>query len=170
VCTLALGLGCVTTMTAVVESILLRPVALPDAGQLVQVYTQDGASGMAASAHALSYSTIDALRRNNRSFTGVAGYNTMVHPVRTGSDMRVTPIVEVTPDLFSVMGQEAKLGRLLTSKDSDGQVAVVSEGSGANACIATRTRWARRSTPRESCERWSVCYLQGRTWLRAWAR
>jgi predicted permease len=128
VCTLALGLGCVTTMTAIVESILLRPVALPEAERLVQVYTEDGAGGMAASAHALSYTTIDALRLNARSFAGVAGYNTMVHPVRTGNDMRVTPIVEVTPDLFSVMGLEAKFGRLLTSKDMDGQFAVVTEG------------------------------------------
>jgi putative ABC transport system permease protein len=33
VCMLALGLGCVTTMTAIVESILLRPVALPKIAQ-----------------------------------------------------------------------------------------------------------------------------------------
>jgi len=128
VCTLALGLGCVTTMVAIVESILLRPVALPEAAQLVQVYSQDDASGMTASAHALAYPTIDTLRRNVRGFAGVAGYNTMVHPVRTDDDMRVTPIVEVTPDLLSVMGLEAKLGRLVTPKDTDGQVAVVSEG------------------------------------------
>lgn len=128
VCTLALGLACVTTMVAIVDSILLRPVALPEAAQLVQVYSQDDASGMTASAHALAYPTIDTLRRNARSFAGVAGYNTMVHPVRTGDDVRVTPIVEVTPDLFSLMGLEAKLGRLVTPKDTDRQVAVVSEG------------------------------------------
>src|SRR5215475_14431881 len=44
VCTLVLGLGCVTTMLAVVESILLRQVALPHAEQLVQIYAEDGPS------------------------------------------------------------------------------------------------------------------------------
>lgn len=127
VCTLALGLGCVTTMTAIVESILLRPVALPEAERLVQAYTEDGASGMTASAHALAYGTIDALRRNARSFAGVVGYNTMVHPVRTANDTRVTPVVEVTPEFFSVVGMEPRLGRPIAANDADGLSAVVSD-------------------------------------------
>lgn len=127
VSTLALGLGCVTTMAAIVESILMRQVALPEAEQLVHVYTADGAAGMAASGHALSYTAIDALRRNARSFVGVVGYNTMVQPVRTASDTRVTPIVEVTADFFRVMGMEPRLGRLIEANDRDGLSVVVSD-------------------------------------------
>ncbi|WP_047498376.1 ADOP family duplicated permease [Terriglobus sp. TAA 43] len=126
--TLALGLGFVTTMAAIVESILIKPVALPESTRLVQVYSANGAEGMTASPQALSYRTIDALRANARSLAGVGAFNTMVHPVRTGSETRVTPVVEVTPDLFGVMGLNAKLGRLINASDRDGLNVVVSEG------------------------------------------
>jgi hypothetical protein len=59
--TLVLGLGSVTTMLAIVESILMRPVALPHSEQLVQIVGEDRTDGNSASPHALSYQAIDDL-------------------------------------------------------------------------------------------------------------
>lgn len=89
-CTLVLGLGCVTTMMAIVESILVRPVALRHSEQLVQIYAEDSPNGTYASPHALSYAAIDELRRSTHSFAGLSGYNTMVRPVAASDGTRIT--------------------------------------------------------------------------------
>ena len=126
-CTLALGLGCVTTMLAIVQSVLLRPVDLPQPGRLVQIYAEDEIKGFAATPHAVSYAAIDALRRNMLSLTGVGGYNTMVLPVETADGARVNPLMEVTPGFFQVLGLSPKLGRLIGPNDANAHVADVSD-------------------------------------------
>lgn len=127
VVTLALGLGSVTAMLAIVQSILMRPVALPHPEELVQIYAEGSVNGSSASPRALSYPAIDALRSNARSFVEVSGYNTIVRPLRTKDDTRVTLIVEVTPDFFSMLGVEAQLGRVMGPKDIASEGAIVSD-------------------------------------------
>ena len=127
VCTLALGLGCVTTMLAIVQSVLLRPVDLPQPGRLVQIYAQDDIKGFSATPRAISYATIGALRGDMRSLSGVGGYNTMVLPVEAADGARVNPLMEVTPDFFQVLGVSPKLGRLIGPDDAKAQVADVSD-------------------------------------------
>ncbi len=125
--TLALGLGCVTTLLAVVDSTLIRPVALPHSEQLMQIYGVDQTQGTYASPHALSYAAIDELRRNNRSFTGVSGYNTMVRPIGAADGTRITELIEVTPDFFPTLAVQARLGRVIGSPDAKAPVALVSD-------------------------------------------
>lgn len=127
VCTLALGLGCVTTMLAIVQSVLLLPLDLPHPERLVQIYADDETGGFSASQHALSYPAIDALRRETHSFAGVSGYNTMVQPVETEDSARVNPLMEVTPGFFETMGVTAKLGRVIGPEETGAQIAVVSD-------------------------------------------
>jgi predicted permease len=127
VCTLALGLGCVTAMLAIIQSVLLLPVELPHPERLVEIYAEDGPEGTSASPHALSYEAIDALRRGTRSFAGVSGYNTMARPVQAAGEVRVNPLMEVTPDFFQTLGVSARFGRLIGPDDGKAQVAVVSD-------------------------------------------
>lgn len=127
VSTLALGLGSVTAMLAIVQSVLLRPVDLPHPEQLVQLYAEDGAKGVSVSARAISYAGIDALRRDAHSFAGVSGYNTMALPVKTADGARVDPLMEVTPGFFQTLGVSARFGRLIGPEDDTAQAAVVSD-------------------------------------------
>jgi putative ABC transport system permease protein len=127
VVTLALGLGSVTAMLAIVESILVRPVTLPNPEQLVQIYGEGGAMGMTASTNALSYAAIQALSRDARSFAAVGGYNTMLRPVRVNDDTRVTVLMPVTPDFFAMLGVKARLGRVLGPQQAGGQGVLVSD-------------------------------------------
>ena len=127
VCTLTLGLGSVTAMLAIVDSVLLLPVNLPDPGRLVQIYAEDETQGFSASAHALSYAAIDALRRDTRSLVGASGYNMMARPVVTSDGARIDVLMEVTPDLFKTMGIAAKFGRVIGVGDANAPVAVVSD-------------------------------------------
>ncbi|HEU5352637.1 MAG TPA: ADOP family duplicated permease [Terracidiphilus sp.] len=127
VCTLALGLGCVTAMLAVVQSVLLLPVNLPHPGRLVQIYGEEAAQGVASSQHALSFTAIDALRGDTRSFAGVSGYNTVVLPVTAADGSRVDPLMEVSPEFFQTLGVAATTGRLIGPENARAQVAVVSD-------------------------------------------
>ena len=127
VCTLTLGLGCVTAMLAIVQSVLLLPVDLPHPEKLVQIYADDETGGFSASAHALSYPAIDAVRRNTRSLAGVSGYNLMARPVVTSGGARVNVLMEVTPDFFQTLGIAAKSGRVIRPDDANIPVAVVSD-------------------------------------------
>src|SRR5215469_5742187 len=74
VSTLTLGLAGVTAMLAIVQSVLLEPVNLPRPEKLVQIYAEDETHGFAASAHALSYEALDAIRRGSGSLAGISGY------------------------------------------------------------------------------------------------
>jgi predicted permease len=127
VVTLALGLGSVTAMLAIVESILIRPVGLPQPEQLVHLYAEGGAMGMTASTDALSYAAIQALSQDARSFAEVGGYNTMVRPVRVNDDTRVTVLVPVTPNFFAMLGVKARLGRVQGPQEAAHQGVLVSD-------------------------------------------
>ncbi len=127
VSTLALGLGSVTVMLAIIQSVLLLPVNLPHPERLVQVYAEGQIRGITSSQHALSYAAIDALRREARCFADLSGYNTMVLPVKTETGARVNPLMEVTPDFFQTLGVPAQAGRLIQPADANTQVVVVSD-------------------------------------------
>jgi predicted permease len=123
---LVLGLGSVTCMLAIVQSTLLRPVALPQSDRLVQIYGEDGPEGSSTSSRALSYPVIDDLRRSSGAFAGIGGYNVMVRPVALSTGVRTAVLVEVTADFFQTLGIPAKTGRLFGSGEAHAQVAVVS--------------------------------------------
>jgi putative ABC transport system permease protein len=123
VLTLALGLGAVTTMLAIVDSVLLRPVPLPHPKQLVMMSVLRQREG---TTHTLGYSQIQALRRDSHSFAAVSGYNTMVRPVGTTDGNRMALLTEVTPQFFNMLDIHAKFGRLLSNADEKAPVAVVS--------------------------------------------
>jgi predicted permease len=127
VLTLALGLGCATTMLAIVESVLMRPVPLPHSDQLVDLSMQEDTFGTHADAHAISYTVLDQLNRDNHSFLSVSGYNSMVRPTTAPDGTRISVISEVTPNLFETLGIQPKLGRLIAPSDAKTPVVVVSE-------------------------------------------
>ena len=124
VLTLALGLGAVATMLAVVDSVLLRPVALPHPHQLVILYGQSG-HYKSGSRNELSYHQIQALQRHAHLFTAIAGYATTVKPVGTSSGTRWALLTPVTPGFFRMLGIHAALGRL-PGKNPSAPVAVIS--------------------------------------------
>lgn len=82
----ALGLGAVTTALAIVDSVLVRRVALPSPG----ITGDDVGEGRHdEKTNALSYERIEELHRNARSLTAMGGYNTMPKPIATHDGTRV---------------------------------------------------------------------------------
>jgi predicted permease len=127
VITLALGLGCATAMLAIVDSVLMEPVPLPHSAQLVELSSQEDVIGTHASPHALGYSTIDQISRNNRSFSSVAGYNSMVSPVSGDDGTRISVITAVTGTLFATLEVSPQAGRLIAPHDDKTPVAVIND-------------------------------------------
>jgi putative ABC transport system permease protein len=125
--TLALGLGSVTAMLAVVECVLVRPMALPHPDELMQVYANREQEGMSASQRPLPYKQIDALRQGASRLAGVGAYNLTVRPVGTAEGERISVLTEVSPDLFTTLGMRAKMGRLIAAGDAGAPVAVVND-------------------------------------------
>ena len=122
VLTLAMGLGSVATMLAIVDSVLLRPVSIPRPSELVMLYLDAGATGMRGE---LTWSQLENLQRNSRLFTSVAGYTTMIKPVGTPNGTGWAIAAQVTPGFFRMLDVQASLGRL-PDPSSTAPAAVVS--------------------------------------------
>lgn len=121
--TLALGLGSVATMLAVVDSVLLRPVPLAHPRQLVMIY---GKTAQQGGWDSLSFDQIRILGRDTHLFSSVAGFATTVKPVGTGDGTRWALLAPITPDFFQTLGVAPYMGRLFTDEDANRRVVLVS--------------------------------------------
>jgi putative ABC transport system permease protein len=121
VLTLGLGLGAATTMLAIVDSVLLRPVALPHPEQLVVLLREVRGTEN----YDLSFSQIRALNEQSKLFSAVSGYTSMPRPVSTSDGSRIALVLRVTSNFFRMLDVHAKYGRMLTDADSGAPVAVV---------------------------------------------
>ncbi len=120
--TLAFGIGAATAMLAVVDSVLIRPVALPHAEQVVsfELKAHGGSIGF-------TYKDFEALQTGAKSFSAIASFGTLPSPVTTSAGTRMADVVSVTPDLFSVAGVRPRLGRIMSETDSHASVVVISD-------------------------------------------
>ncbi len=127
VLTLALGIGATSSIFSVVNGVLLRPLPYPDCDRLVRVYaTQPGDDRSVASGPDF----ID-WREGSESFEAMAAYRSMNLNLAEGDwPVRLTGI-SATPDIFSVLGVDALLGRTLSPEiDVPGAVRAVVLGYG----------------------------------------
>ena len=121
VLTLALGLGATTAMLAIVDSVLVRPVALPHAERIVSITRT--AKGHQDS---FTYKDFQAIQSGVRSFATVAVDGMLPAPVTTADGTRMVGESTVSGDFFAVAGMAARLGRVLTDADAHAPVAVAS--------------------------------------------
>ncbi len=123
VLTLALGLGAATAMLAIVDSVLIRPVALPHAERLfslARVIPTGQPDGF-------TFTDFDSLRAGVHSIEAFAGQASLIGPVTTPDGTRIADVVQVEPDFFRVPGVSARFGRVLTAQDAHAQAAVVND-------------------------------------------
>ncbi len=121
--TLALGLGAATAMLAVIDSVLIRPVALPHAERIVTL----GRLVKGEPQSFFPYADLEALQRDAPAFEAFGAYQSLPAPVTTAAGTRVALQLSVLPGFFDVAGIAAHLGRTLTARDAHAPVAVVSD-------------------------------------------
>ncbi len=112
--TLALGLGAVTAMLAVVSSVLVRPLDYPNAKRLYLLSASEKRS--VESVSWLNY--LDARRGLAPAFSAIAAYTTLPVSVGSGSYKDIVLAPSVTANLFEVLGVHPALGHSLASDDT----------------------------------------------------
>jgi predicted permease len=129
VLTLALGIGANTAIFSVVNAVLLRPLPYREPGRLVELWETNPVKGWtdAPAAPANFYDW----QEQNEAFEGMAGYRPSPGNfalMGTGEPERLRGI-QVTGNLFSVLGVEAALGRTFFPEETwegNSQVVVLS--------------------------------------------
>jgi putative ABC transport system permease protein len=127
VATLALGIGANTAIFSVVNSVLIRPLPYPNANRLVMVWETHATTG--EKQNTTSPATFWNWREQNTVFQQLAGlFNNT--GILTGGAPEQVAVQVVTPNLFSMLGVNAVLGRTFLSpqddKDGADQIAVLS--------------------------------------------
>lgn len=123
--TLALATGALTTIFAVVDTVLLRPLPYPESQQLLAVYESMPAKGQAQSL--VAPARIADWQRMNRTLSGIAGsYFENVTDTSALDPERISA-VRVTPGYFDVYGSAPLAGRTLSADEErvNGLAAIV---------------------------------------------
>jgi len=118
VLTLAVGIAGTTTMFALVDGILLRPLPVRDQERVVVIWKENPAS--AETRWPFHASEIPVLRESSRVLEAVAGVGYQENPeqvvVENGARSYLN-LKRVTGDFFDVLGVRPILGRALTRAD-----------------------------------------------------
>lgn len=122
VLTLALGIGANTVLFSVVNGVLLHPLPYPQPERLVALYSRTAASPW----WSISYPNFLDWVRDNKSFSGLAGYREDDFSLTgTGEPERVTADM-VSASFFPLLGVQPRIGRsFLPEEDQVGAAHVV---------------------------------------------
>ena len=117
---LALGIGATTAMFSVINGVLLRPLALPDPGQLVLVgeYIPQMPGESAKVAYIVDPVAYRAWRDQATDFSGLALVQNNAFTLASGGSPQLLHGAHVTPNLFGILGVTPRLGRGLTPADA----------------------------------------------------
>jgi predicted permease len=127
--TLALGIGANTAIFSLINGLLLRPLAVPDNGQLVVLRIEQGREPM----YTMGAPFFRSLERRHEVFTDVFAYDHAGLQVRGASGNEAVEGQFVSGEFFRALETPPLLGRLLTPDDdrlggnSAGMAVVISE-------------------------------------------
>ncbi len=119
VLTLALGVGANAVVFSVLNALVLRPLPLPEARQLLTL-NRTGNTGSYGSSPSQSYPDYRDLRNSNRSFSGLAAYAIKRAGVRVGGAPRESWFYEASENYFDVLGVRPALGQFFHPADAHG--------------------------------------------------
>lgn len=120
--TLVVGIGGVTAVFSIVDSVLLRPLPYPDADRLVVLHT--GLKHMVGEAN-MSAPDVLVYQRENKAFTGVAGFIGAGFEVSGAGAPFHADAQRVNASMFPVLGVTPLLGRTFTQQEDENSAPVV---------------------------------------------
>jgi len=109
VLTLALGIGANSAIFTMLDSLLLRPLPVADPERLVELEIKSPQG-----TEIFSYPDYQDLRRQVKSFSGVAIYSRQSRFVNSLDESSQVLVDEVSPDYFKVTGVRPRLGRVFS--------------------------------------------------------
>ncbi len=121
VLTLALGVGANAVVFSVLNALVLKPLPLPKAEQLVAFNRMGNTGTSVAASPSQSYPDYRDLRDGNRSFSGLVAYDAQRAGVLLGTGAaRESWLTEVSENYFDVLGIQPALGRFFHTSDAHG--------------------------------------------------
>src|SRR5262245_60435349 len=109
IATLSLGIGANAAIFSVVNAVLLRPLAYPDADRIVAITTLFQKTGLRGQASGPDFHD---WHDTSTSFSAMAYYLAGETSVSVGSNADYANAARVTPEFFDVFGVVPELGRL----------------------------------------------------------
>jgi predicted permease len=137
VLTLALGIGANTAIFGVVDGVLIKPLAYPNAGELVSI--KQVASGLNVSELRISPTQYFTYRDEGRVFQHIGLYGDGGTTITGIGEPEQARLLGVTYDVLQALGVQPQLGRLFTEAD-----AKPGRGRFAPVVILTHAYWQRR--------------------------
>jgi predicted permease len=121
VLTLAVGIGGVTAVFSIVESVMLRPLPFQDSGRLVSLHER-----FEQESHELRMSAPDVqtFQRDSQAFSGVGGFIASTYELTGAGSPFKARAERVTSSVFPLLGIEPLLGRVFTQQEDDTSSAV----------------------------------------------
>ena len=113
VISLAIGIGANSAIFSLVNSILLRPRAVSQPEQLVEVFVGEGENPY----HSTSYPSYVELRDRNEVFTGLAAYGIAQYKLTGPSEVEKIWAETVSGNYFDVLGVTPHKGRTFSSEE-----------------------------------------------------
>ncbi len=118
--TLALGIGAVTSVFSVVDTVLLKPFAFRDPGQLVVLRETQEETEAGTRVLPDNYRHFIRLMGNTKTLEGGSIFRANGASVSLGSDHpRIVGAVTATPNFFRLLGVQPILGRDFVDGDAD---------------------------------------------------
>ncbi|HTM26681.1 MAG TPA: ABC transporter permease [Vicinamibacterales bacterium] len=114
VLSLAVGIALNTTLFALIDALLLRPLSVSRPDRLVSVYTRGGGGDKYSTT---SYPDYVDLRARNDVFSDLVGFSPAIAALKAGDRSRMALGEVVTGNYFQVLGISAALGRTILPDD-----------------------------------------------------
>ena len=115
VVTLGVAIGANATVFSVVDSVLLRPMAYPEADRLVRIHSRMPAEGH--DRFWLSAPEYWELLEHTTSFESVGGWSAAGAPMSGGREPARVPAAYVTASMLRTVGVEPAIGRLINDEE-----------------------------------------------------
>ncbi len=115
VLTLALGIAATSTISSLIDAVLIRPLPYPDAGRLVSI--QEAKLSEENSRTPVSPGRLEDWQRLNRTFDAIAGSNQDTVIDTTGPVPERIAAAFVSPRFFSVLTSRPLIGRTFTPEE-----------------------------------------------------
>jgi predicted permease len=129
---LALGIGGSTAMFSIVDALLLKPLLIQKADQIVGCFSRD--TQKPDSYRAFSYPNYADLRADNGVFSGLAAHNLALIGIKEGDTTRRAFSDIVTSNYFETLGVPLVRGRTFTPEEDQ-------PGSGIPSLIVSYSSW-----------------------------
>jgi MacB-like protein len=142
VLTLALGLGATTAIFAVVDGVLIKPLAYPDAEQLVSL--NHTAPGIKVDEFQLSPTQYFTYKEQNRVFQHIGVWTAGGTTITGIGDPEQARMLAITPDVLQVLGVQPMLGCNFTEAEATTTDRGIQVGAGAAIFFRPRQHALRR--------------------------